>query len=414
MIWESHEAADDARVDPPPAMGLLDARVSWVSRVAPGLAIIELPRDVNALAREVLAAMPDVEGVYPDAIGRHAAEPNDPAWPQQFADYTDWRPCLIQMWERATGSTRVIAVVDSGVNFNLADLNANLWRNPGELDDGIDNDNNGIIDDIYGAEFIASSDNDGYTSPANEPNSVPLDVQGHGTQIASVLGANGDNNLTISGVLWHATIMPVKISSSLWAFSDVLLGIDYAVDEGARIVNCSFAFHYTQSPSDMEPLRYLMMKAGETLFVAAAGNVETDGRDLDHTAGPGIDFYPAEFDLTNLLVVGNMKSNGGRYASSCFGHVSVDVFAPGTDILSLDLISGAVIPGTGTSLAAPICSAIAAIVWDQNPSWTPKEVANHIRLTGDITPELAGLCVGINGQCVRVNPSRAVGGAPCP
>lgn len=126
--------------------------------------------------------------------------------------------------------------------------------------------------------------------------------------------------------------------------------------------------------------------------------------------------WPAEFDITNSIVVGNSTPADTRFTTSNYGVQSVDIFAPGVNhrTMSTDGDGNALLTNdTGTSMAAPIVAGVCAMVWDDHPAWTPKEVRDRVISMGDLVPGLAGLCGGSCG-CRRLNPVRAVTGADCP
>ncbi len=414
--WRTAGEAHAARLAPPAVLQLLDARVEWVSELSPGLASVETPEGLAGVALEVLRATPGVAGAWPDRVGAPAAAPNDDAWATQFEDYPEFRACLEKAWDKTTTSQRLIAVLDSGMEYVLADLAPNTYVNPGEVLDGVDNDRNGIVDDVHGAEFVKAFDLD-RTSPDEARGSLPRDVSGHGTHVASIIGAVGGNGVGMAGVLWQARLMPVKVFGQYLYLSDALKGIEYAYFQGARLMNCSWQFSYApgEPKTVMDPLWQMISETPDALYVVAAGNVNPSGVDLDVTSGPGIDFYPQEFPKTNILVVGNLKGHGSPHPSSNYGATSVDVFAPGTAIMGMNSADGSILPDSGTSYAAPIVTALAAMVWDMHPEWTPGQVRAHLMQTGEATPELEGRCVGHgNGRCVLVSPSRALGLGPCP
>jgi len=276
-------------------------------------------------ALEIYAANPDVEFVEPNYILRTQAFPNDTSFSQLWglnntgqivsgyvgtpgADM-DAAPA----WDITTGSTDVIvAVIDTGSDIDHPDLAANIWTNPGEIaDDGIDNDGNGFIDDVHGWDF-ADGDND------------PRDASGHGTHVAGIAGAVTDNNRGIAGVAWEVRIMPVRFLNAFdeGTTSDAIDAIQYAVNQGAKIINCSWGgAGYSAS------LRNVMANAN-ALFICAAGN---NGVDAD--VAP---YYPAAYNCTNIISVAASDQNDQMAWFSNYGTVNVDVAAPGVRIYSLD------------------------------------------------------------------------------
>jgi subtilisin family serine protease len=238
---------------------------------------------------------------------------------------------------------------------------------------------------------------------------VPLALDAHGNVIASIIGAKGNNNIGIAGVAWTCTIMHVKIIGFGGVeLGDAIKGIEHAYNHGARLMNCSWNF--PGPASVMEPLRLTMQNASEALFVVAAGNGDFGGWNLDDSATP--DRFPQEFTLDNMILVGGCRADDTRFYRSHWGATSVDVFAPGENVTGLAL-NGNAAGWTDTSFAAPVVTGIAALVWKQNPSWTPQQVRQRIMSTGDAPSGLSGLCVGNGSACTRVNPAVALG-TTCP
>lgn len=218
-----------------------------------------------------------------------------------------------EAWDITTGSDNiVIAVIDSGLAYNHPDFADNVWTNDAELNGSplIDDDGNGYDDDFYGWDFI---DGDGY----------PLDLNDHGTHVAGIIAAQGNNNTGIAGVMWDAKIMPVRVlglSGSGSAF-DAIAAIQYAYDNGARIMNCSWGGeNFSQSLKDA------IENAADALFIFSAGNTRGD-----------TDFspvYPASYNSSNIISVAATNDADELAWFSSYGSDSVDLAAPGVGILS--------------------------------------------------------------------------------
>jgi subtilisin family serine protease len=219
-----------------------------------------------------------------------------------------------EAWDLETGkSDVVIAVIDTGVDYRHPDLANNIWVNGGEIpENGIDDDGNGFIDDSGGWDFFD-----------NDPD--PMDPDGHGTHVAGIVGAEGNNEKGITGVGWRLRIMALKVGGSAGFFTTSRLtgAIDYATSMGAQVINASWGGDFFD-----QAVRDAISRAnnGGVLFVAAAGNA---GKDIDSSP-----FYPASYDLENIISAAATDQNDQLAHFSNFGVTSVDVGAPGTNILS--------------------------------------------------------------------------------
>lgn len=419
VTWSHADAARSARQQPTPMMTAIEARVDWVSRAVPGLSIVEVPPGRVELAETVLLMDPDVVSATPDVRGEHAIIPNDTAYSQQYQAYTAFRQCLEAGWDIHRTSNVRMVVLDTGSWYNQADMNPNQYRNPGEdAGDCDDGDNSGINDDLYGGVFLDMGCCD--PSPPCAPRSDPI-VNGdwHGNHVQSILAARGNHNREIAGIVWNGTVMSVRVfdDGGFWWLSDLLKGTEYAYYEGARLMNMSLQGSYApgQSPAVFEPLRQLMLNTPDALYVVAAGNCyNTCGIDLDNTSGPGLDIYPAEFDVENMLAVGASDGADARAPFSNYGAISADVFAPGVEIVAITYSDGGLFALSGTSMATPIATGTAALLWDMVPSYTPTKLRDHIRKYGSVIGSLNGRCVGAgNGACTRINLAQVLGGN-CP
>ncbi len=224
-----------------------------------------------------------------------------------------------EAWDITTGSSSVIvAVVDSGADFNHPDLTANIWINPGETPgDGIDNDNNGYPDDVRGWDFI-TKDND----PNDKGDNNPMDPDGHGTHVAGTIGAVGDNGIGIAGVTWNAKLMILKFldATGTGTTAGAIAAINYATDKGAHVINCSWG------GPDNSFLLQLAIEASSALVVCAAGNASSNN-DLAPE-------YPTSYPSSNIISVAATNQDDGLAWFSNIGATSVDVGAPGTNIYS--------------------------------------------------------------------------------
>jgi subtilisin family serine protease len=260
------------------------------------------------------------------------------------------------VWDSTTGSKNVvIAVIDTGVDYEHPDLAENIWKNPKEIrGNGIDDDDNGYIDDIHGWDF-ADKDN----NPTDDHQ-----LGGHGTHVAGIIGAVGNNNLGVIGVSPNVSIMATKHFQSTdeeGYLREVIDGIYYAVDNGARIINLSFG-----SPSfdtqQYKALEYAYER--NVLVIAAAGN---SSRNIDEQP-----HYPASYDLPNIISVaatskGATKEEDVLADFSNYGLNSVDLAAPGEDIYST-FPNNQYLTWSGTSMAVPHVTGAAALLLAANPN----------------------------------------------
>jgi subtilisin family serine protease len=291
----------------------------------------------------------------------------------------------VEAWDVTTGgSGPVIAVIDTGVDIDHPDLVNSLWVSPGEIaGNGMDDDGNGFIDDVHGWDF---QNDDGDPSP-------PSTLDGsHGTHVAGIIAAARNDGVGITGVCPGCRIMALRFD---FTTSTELEAIDYAIANGADAINMSYG-----GPVWSNAEREAIRQAGisDVLTVASAGNASLDN---DIPLPLGEDFapsFPASYNLPTVLSVAasNHRDQYGwfsqcqpagiprwRCAFTSWGHDSVDVAAPGVDILS-SVVEGEAPDLTdhdvwdGTSMAAPLVAGIAGLVLDQNPAYTPGMIKNAI------------------------------------
>ncbi len=277
-----------------------------------------------------------------------------------------------EAWDITTGSSDiVIAVVDTGVDYSHPDLSNNIWSNTGETPDNeIDDDGNGYVDDVLGWDFFGN-DKD------------PMDLNGHGTHMAGITAAEGDNAIGITGVCWTARIMPLRFldENGIGKVADEISAIDYAIANGAHIINASFGSD-TYSQSEYDAISRANSEG--VLFMAAAGNDS-----LNNDTSP---FYPASYNLPNIISVAATDQNDNLTWFSNYGPTTVDVGAPGVNIYSTS-------PDTGygymhgTSVATPHVTGLAALIWGYNSSLTHMEIKDIILNGVDIKPTLNGKTV---------------------
>jgi subtilisin family serine protease len=269
-----------------------------------------------------------------------AAAATDPLLEQQWALSDPAQVGAEEAWTQSDGSGVIVAVLDTGVQLNHPDLAGAIWTNPGEIaGNGRDDDNDGFVDDVHGANMFDKSAN------VNDDN-------GHGTHVAGIIAARKGNGIGGTGLAPRATIMPVKVlDANMAGTTDTLArGIRYAVDRGARILNVSVNSD-TQTPDVAAAVRY----AGEhgAVVVASAGN---NGRNIDLAPS-----FPASLPDPAIISVAAESESGSLWGGSNTGLSAVDLAAPGEKIASTAIDSGYQ-ARTGTSAAAPFVSASLALL----------------------------------------------------
>ncbi|MGQ9660706.1 MAG: S8 family serine peptidase [Kiritimatiellia bacterium] len=337
-------------------------RPACLVRLAPG-AELAAAAARYATRADVLYVEPNWRYKFCEDLREPRRVPNDPRFGSLWGlDNPGWantsRGADIdapEAWYFTTGSTNVIvAVLDSGMDVTHPDLVANLWVNPGEtgLDatgadkatNGIDDDGNGYIDDVHGANF---------TMPTNTPgNGVPYDVIGHGTHVAGTIGAVGNNGEGVVGVNWNVRLMACKIGDTYIDLFAAAKALEYAVDNGARFSNNSWGgYQFSQLFHDAVTDA---LSRGHML-ICAAGNDGVDTDILPH--------YPSSDPSENILSVAASDWDDLLAWFSNFGRTSVDIAAPGVNILSTVPPSrGTYDVYSGTSMAAPHVTGVAALL----------------------------------------------------
>ena len=299
-----------------------------------------------------------------------------------------------ETWDITTGSSDVIVgIIDSGIDYLHQDLADNMWENPGEIPgNGIDDDQNGYVDDVYGWDFVQDD---------NEPTD---DSIGHGTHVAGTIGAVGDNGEGVAGVNWDVQVAALKVfhESSTATSSGFAEAIEYAVDMGFDLTNNSWG-GLAESQAIYDAISYA--NDHDQLFVAAAGNGGSDGIGDDNDVMP---FFPASSDLDNIISVAATDHNDELAVFSNYGETTVDLAAPGVNIYST-------LPDTygymsGTSMAAPHVAGSVALLKGYNPALSGGEVKTAIMDTVDELGSLEGKMV--TGG--RLNLYNALASVPAP
>lgn len=337
-----------------------------------------------------------VQSIDVNRVAKASLVPNDPL----FGDLANWafpKISAANAWDTGTGtSSTIVAVLDSGVDYNHPDLAANMWKNPNEIPgDGRDNDNNGYVDDVFGINAIAGTVD-------------PMDDFGHGTLIAGLVGAVGDNAVGITGVNWACKVMAVKVMDAAGnvPLNAEITGINYVLrqklaGQSVAVANCSFGRN-NFNQQEFDALNQLALTG--VSIVAAAGN---DANDND--VNP---VYPANYAIDGLISVAASDRNDNLAPFSNFGATTVDLAAPGVGILSTRAAqanSGLYPPYQGnnytvsnngftqnqafvdgTSASAAIVSGSAALLKSLKPGASAVQIKNAILNSVDASAGLAG------------------------
>jgi subtilisin family serine protease len=337
--------------------------------LVPGLERLRLRGASVDHAVTALRNNPNVLYAEPDYVVTAIATPNDPLYGQLWGMAKINAPTA---WDVSKGSpTAVVGDIDTGIDYTHPDLAANVWTNPGEVaGNGIDDDGNGYVDDIHGWDWVNNDNN-------------PMDDHGHGTHTGGTIGARGNNGIGVAGVNWDVRVAGLKFLSAQGSgsTSNAIKALQYATATGMRVTNNSWGGGgFSQSLYDA------IAAAGGAgdLFVAAAGNNGTTN-DLQP-------FYPASYNLDNLIAVAATTSTDGLASFSNYGATSVDLGAPGSGILST-LPGNTYASWSGTSMATPHVTGAAALLWALHPSWTYAQVRDRIFCTAFDIPALAGKTV---------------------
>jgi hypothetical protein len=324
-----------------------------------------------------LEALSQVEWVKPnyqyEGEPREFVRPKDPLFSRQLHHEIIQSPLA---WLISLGSSEVIvAVTDDGVDIDHEDLRDSIWINPGEIaGNGIDDDNNGYIDDVYGWDF-SSNDND--------PRPVSSWSGGdHGTHVAGIIAA-ANNSVGVIGVAPKVKIMPIRFyGSGPWTSAIIAKSYAYAVDNGAKIISTSYSIDFL---------------VNDPVFREAVAYVYDNGVLHFNSAGNANALNPKRQQIEELILVCSTEVKEGfedrKSSFSNFGR-GIDICAPGSDIWST-------VPGnqyakmSGTSMAAPMAAAVAALIWSVHPNWTRDQVAARLFQSAhridELNPSWSGL-----------------------
>ena len=362
----------------------LGARVAHVYHFVPNLQAIELPK--NLTVEEALARYqkdPNVLYAEPNFIYQHAATiPDDPRFNElyglhntgQLGGLEDADIDAPEAWDIAQGSTEVVvALLDSGLDFNHPDLAANTFVNLSELDGepGVDDDGNGFIDDLHGINTI-----NGTGTP------FPFDNDAHGTHVAGTIAAAGNNAIGVVGVNWQAKIIACKAFGPGGAtLVDIIECMDYFLEMKTRAenpVNIIASNNSWGGGGFSQALldTIIAHDSAGMLFVAAAGNSNSNN-DLVPT-------FPSTYETANMISVLASNRFDQKASFSSFGARTVDVGAPGQDILSTTPNNNFAV-FSGTSMATPHVVGLIALLKADDPTRTAPQLKNLVMTGGDVT-----------------------------
>ncbi|PYM70332.1 MAG: hypothetical protein DME03_21140, partial [Candidatus Rokuibacteriota bacterium] len=394
------------------------------------LILVTLASEVDAAAAlDRLRALPGVRYAVPDDVVSLAVFlPNDPQFAAQWAlkNTAGVDIDATRAWDQTTGnSTTLVAVMDTGIDYRHPDLYLSIAINQGEIPaslksqivdtngnglvdfydlnsldangnvvldssgqkynralvtdhngkgyidagdlmfppwtDGTDNDGNGLVDDIVGWDHLGNSNN-------------PMDTFGHGTHVASTIGARGNNGTGIAGVNWRVRLLPERFhAGDGGTISDAIRAINHAVTQGAKVINSSWG-----TTVNNPALRDAVDWAGQqgVVVVAAAGNGSSN---IDN---PQVAYYPAAYSLTNLISVASVDINGNLSGFSNYGLTKVHLGAPGENILGAAPGSGYAM-WNGTSMATAhvtgVVSLLAGLFPNASPQWLVDRTLSTVR-----------------------------------
>lgn len=369
-----------------------------------GMEVASVPRgsDEKALAKTI-SGESAVAYAQTDNYVQVTSTPNDPSFANLWGLHNTGQTVNTttgtadsdidapEAWELFSGSDATnVAVVDTGVDYDHEDLDANIWSNPGETGggketNGVDDDGNGLIDDFRGWDFAGET----YAVPNSDND--PDDVHSHGTHVAGTIGAEGNNGTGITGVNWDASIVPVKgLDDEGYGTDSTLVPALMYAGQHAKVVNGSFGGGgYSQASRDA------IHANPQTLYVFAAGNSNFN---VDNQP-----FYPCSYDEPNVVCVAATTATDDRSSFSNYGATEVDLGAPGSNILSTVPDDGYTYLN-GTSMASPHVAGAASLMRSYEQSASAAEIKSALLESTDSVAALAGKTVSGG----RLNVAKAI------
>jgi subtilisin family serine protease len=386
--------------------------------LVPGLEVIRLGRGWSVdSALEVLRRLPAVAYAHKNLVIHIDQQlPDDQFFAEQWALHNVGQGSLVGVWPPGTpdadidwpeawagaagGSGAVVAIMDTGIDWQHSDLAPNVWLNAAEAGGsaGVDDDGNGYVDDVRGWDF-AHGDNQ------------PLDLHGHGSHVAGIVGAVVDNAIGVSGVMWKGKVMALQVldDTGYGLISDAVAAVEYAAAKGVRVANASWGYSalLPEELDDHQALYDAIQAAAAVnlLVVAAAGNESSDTDLAPH--------YPSAFDLGNVISVAATDNDDQLTWFSNWGATSVDLGAPGDYVFSTYKRWGTTDDYawlSGTSMAAPHVAGVAGLL-AAIPACDRWGEVRH-RILTRVRP--VGALTGLTATGGVVNLGAALAGTPCP
>lgn len=369
------------------------------TRVANRWRLMLFAEDANiGQIMERVSRLPGVAWVEPDYIVYAAEIPNDSRFNElwgmhntgQTGGTADADIDAPEAWDILAGGNTLVAVVDTGIDYNHPDLAANVWSNPGEIAGNfVDDDGNGYVDDTRGWDFVSNDNN-------------PFDDNSHGTHVSGTIAAVGNNSQGVVGVNRSASIMPLKFlnASGSGSTADAVEAIYYAIDNGAKVMNHSWGGGgFSQSLSDA----FTASQNANIVMAVAAGN---SSRNIDTSPT-----YPASLPQPNIIAVAATTHNDALASFSNYGAAGVDLGAPGEAILS-SVPNNGYSSFNGTSMATPHVAGAASLLLAAQPGLGFQQVKDLLMTTADPVPALAGRTV--SGGRLNLHDALAAVGNPPP
>jgi serine protease len=457
------------RTNTPPSFNIPGAVLGQSLNAVPGLYQVNLKGLSVANALTAFQMIPNVISAEPDYLVTTAGTPNDPNFGSQWGFQNTGQSGgvagvdvrAVQAWGITTSASNIIvSLIDTGIDYNNKDLYQNIWINQAEIpnqwftksSDGTfdkvvlksqiktatpgvitfadlnnpanaglvhDNNGDGRIDagDLLKPFTQGGWDNNGADTKDGDAahpddffgwnfvsnNNNPFDDNGHGTNVAGILGAVGNNGVGVAGVDWQVQLQAIKAfgSTGLSTIADVVAALGYSINHGAKISNNSW--DYLAPNTSLQSALASAQAAGQ-IVVAAAGNFGNPAPD-----------YPANYSsqFNNIVAVASIDRTGKLASNSNYGLTTVALAAPGVEIVST-APGGGISTYTGTSQATPFVTGVLALVWQQHPGWTYKQVINQVLSTVTPLASLKGKTItgGIVNAAAAVGPP--IGGVPVP